>query len=453
MVGLNLLTAIDQIKEEMNSRTSTDDKTIDKQGLMGSTSEGNDKPNPFSVILDSLSKLKEKREITQKELSRYQSPRPMSFAGAAVPEITDEDLRKFERDARIKPMNFSGSVVRERDFVESDIMKDVRADAAERLVEETPAAVEETPTLVKESQNGLMIKPTSSSQKEALSNMGSDINKARAYPIEIPTSTGIASNTYSRLELNRALDKSVNNPLKKALLQGTMDIEVGNQGPVTESAYYRLSKAREMFNSASVNRALASLSKADRQRANKNLPVEALGLALFDDVYNGGSNYRGRGLIQITGLSNYSAVQDKLADEGINVDLVNNPELVNSTKYALPAALAFLDYAGLSDETANTMSTKQLNNLINSGANAKIANERWDSVISSLKSAGKKEEAADMALRNEYKAQKKVGVTQDGSIGPISRKAMLSWLDKKGVTIRPDNDDDMELVKLVNRTK
>ena len=144
---------------------------------------------------------------------------------------------------------------------------------------------------------------------------------------------------------------------------------------------------------------------------------------------------------------------DKLADEGINVDLVNNPELVNSTKYALPAALAFLDYAGLSDETANTMSTKQLNNLINSGANAKIANERWDSVISSLKSAGKKEEAADMALRNEYKAQKKVGVTQDGSIGPISRKAMLSWLDKKGVTIRPDNDDDMELVKLVNRTK
>jgi putative chitinase len=298
-----------------------------------------------------------------------------------------------------------------------------------------------------------MLKPISGTQRESLSNMGSDVNKASSYPIEIPTSTGVASNIYSRLELNNALDKSISNPLKKALLQGTMDIEVGNQGPVTESAYYRLSTARKMFNNASVNRALASLSNSDRKRANKNLPVEALGLALFDDVYDGGSNYRGRGLIQITGLSNYRAVQDKLAENGINVDLVNKPELVNNTKYALPAALAFLDYAGLNDKTANTMSTKKLNNLINSGANAKIANERWDSVINALKSAGKKEEAADMALRNEYKAQKKVGVTQDGSIGPISRKAMLSWLDKKGVTIRPDNDDDMELVKLVNRTK
>ncbi len=439
MVGLNLTTALEQIKEEMNKRSSDEGETVPKQGLMGSAIGGNDKPSPFSVILDSLSRLKEKREISQKELSRYQSQRPMSFAGAAVPEITDEDLRKFQSDARIKPMNFSGSVVRERDFVESDIVKDVRADAAEKLVEE--------------SQNGLMTKPTSSSQKEVLSAMGSDVNKATAYPIEIPTSTGVASNTYSRLELDNALDKSISNPLKKALLKGTMAIEVGNQGPVTESAYYRLSTARKMFNTASVNRALASLSKADRKRANKNLPVEALGLALFDDIYDGGSNYRGRGLIQITGLSNYRAVQDKLAEDGINVDLVNKPELVNNTKYALPAALAFLDYAGLNDETASAMSTKKLNNLINSGANAKIANERWDSVIIALKNAGKKEEAANMALRNEYKAQKKVGVTQDGSIGPISRKAMLSWLDKKGVTIRPDNDDDMELVKLVNRTK
>jgi GH24 family phage-related lysozyme (muramidase) len=172
MVGLNLLTAIDQIKEEMNNRTSTDDKTIAKQGLMGSTSEGNDKPNPFSVILDTLSNLKEKREITQKELGRYQSPRPMSFAGASVPEITDEDLRKFERDARIKPMNFSGSVVRERDFVESDIMKDVRADAAERLVEETPAVditkaikqdqiEQQDISTLKGNEVGLMVKPSS----------------------------------------------------------------------------------------------------------------------------------------------------------------------------------------------------------------------------------------------------------------------------------------------------
>lgn len=172
MVGLNILTAIDQIKEEMNKRSSTDSDTTAKQGLMGSALGNNDKPNPFSAILDSLSRLKEKREISQKELSRYQSPRPMSFAGAVVPEITDEDLRKFEQDARIKPMNFSGSVVKERDFVESDIMKDVRADAAEKLAEEKPAvditkAIEQdqieqqdTSTL-KGNEVGLMAKPSS----------------------------------------------------------------------------------------------------------------------------------------------------------------------------------------------------------------------------------------------------------------------------------------------------
>ena len=138
MVGLNLTTALEQIKEEMNKRSSDEGETVPKQGLMGSAIGGNDKPSPFSMILDSLSRLKEKREISQKELSRYQSQRPMSFAGAAVPEITDEDLRKFQSDARINPMNFSGSIIKERDILESDIMKDVRADAAEKLVEEEP---------------------------------------------------------------------------------------------------------------------------------------------------------------------------------------------------------------------------------------------------------------------------------------------------------------------------
>ena len=179
MVGLNLTTALEQIKEEMNKRSSTDSDTTAKQGLMGSTLGNNDKPNPFSVILDSLSRLKEKREISQKELSRYQSQRPMSFAGAAVPEITDEDLRKFQSDARIKPMNFSVSVMKERDILESDIMKDVRADAAEKLIEEAPVvdiakAIEQdqgrqqdTSTL-KGGKVGLMAKPVKNPTQQLL---------------------------------------------------------------------------------------------------------------------------------------------------------------------------------------------------------------------------------------------------------------------------------------------
>ena len=158
MVGLNLTTALEQIKEEMNKRSSDEGETVPKQGLMGSAIGGNDKPSPFSVILDSLSRLKEKREISQKELSRYQSQRPISFAGAAVPEITDEDLRKFQSDARINPMNFSGSIIKERDILESDIMKDVRADAAEKLVEEEPTV--DIAKAIEQDQLGLMVKPS-----------------------------------------------------------------------------------------------------------------------------------------------------------------------------------------------------------------------------------------------------------------------------------------------------
>lgn len=164
MVGLNLTTALEQIKEEMNKRSSDEGETVPKQGLMGSAIGGNDKPSPFSMILDSLSRLKEKREISQKELSRYQSQRPMSFAGAAVPEITDEDLRKFQSDARIKPMNFSGSIIKERDILESDIMKDVRADAAEMLVEEEPTV--DIAKAIEQDQLGLMAKPV---QKDLIS--------------------------------------------------------------------------------------------------------------------------------------------------------------------------------------------------------------------------------------------------------------------------------------------
>ena len=158
MVGLNLTTALEQIKEEMNKRSSAEGETVPKQGLMGSAIGGNDKPSPFSVILDSLSRLKEKREISQEELSRYQSQRPMSFAGAVVPEITDEDLRKFQSDARINPMNFSGSIIKERDILESDIMKDVRADAAEKLVEEEPTV--DIAKAIEQDQLGLMAKPS-----------------------------------------------------------------------------------------------------------------------------------------------------------------------------------------------------------------------------------------------------------------------------------------------------
>ena len=294
------------------------------------------------------------------------------------------------------------------------------------------------------SGKGLMSPTLSSTERSALSDKGSEVNISRNYKITDDT------DTYSNEQLNQAVDKTVRNPIKKALLAGTIDVEVGDDGPVTEGAGYRLARAYEMFDDSVVNEALDSLPEEEQKRIREGEASNALGMAIFDRRCDGGSAYRGRGLIQITGRSNYQAVQNILQEQGINVDLVNNPELVNDNQYALPAALAFLEHAGMTDSVAEDMSTKRLNNMINSGANREIAEERWDSVISTLRTAGLDDEADKLELRNEYQAQETVGTTVDGAIGPNSTTAMRSWLQENNVTI-PEDATDMDLVVLVNR--
>ena len=291
---------------------------------------------------------------------------------------------------------------------------------------------------------GLMSPTLSSTERSALSDRGSEVNISRSYKITDDT------DRYSNEQLNQAVDKTVRNPIKKALLAGTIDVEVGDNGPVTEGAGYRLARAYEMFDDSVVNEALASLPEEEQKRIRDGEASNALGMAIFDRRYDGGSAYRGRGLIQITGRSNYQAVQNILQEQGIDIDLVNNPELVNDNRYALPAALAFLEHAGMTDSVAEDMSTKRLNNMINSGANREIAEERWDSVISTLRAAGLDDEADKLELRNEYQAQETVGTTVDGAIGPNSRTAMRSWLQENNITI-PEDATDMDLVVLVNR--
>lgn len=321
-------------------------------------------------------------------------------------------------------------------------MFDETTDAPKVVEEPAPVTVEELESSAP--TDGLMARPVTGDERTALSDMGSEVNIAANYGITDD------AGTFSGAELSSAVDKAVRNPIKKALLAGTMEVEVGDNGPVTEGTGYRLARAYEMFNDETVNEALESLPEEEQNRIRQGRASDALGLAIFDRTYDGGSEYRGRGLIQITGQSNYQAVQELLQEQGIDVDLVANPELVNDERYALPAALAFLEYAGMTDEAAESMSTKELNNMINSGANREIAEERWDSVIGALRAADMDDKADELELRNEYAAQETAGTTVDGAIGPNSRRAMRSWLDQNDVTI-PEDATDMDLVVLVNR--
>ena len=289
-------------------------------------------------------------------------------------------------------------------------------------------------------------------QRTALSDMGSDIARTNLQNITN------AQGNYSQTALTNALDKGIRNKIKKALLKGSSQTEVGEAGPVTEAGYgiNNLAGFTGQWRNRSIAAGLLDAEGNVTQLARNLNSQNRLSETIFNvqyadrmgngDIASGdGSTYKGRGLVQITGKGTYQAVEDILESNGINIDLVDNPELANDTRYALPIALAYLEYAGLDETAAANSSAKDLNNRVNSGADAGTAEERWENVVSNLSG----DEATRMENRNEYAAQRTVGTTIDGAIGPNSRAAMTAWLTERNITI-PPNATDIDLVVLVN---
>lgn len=246
------------------------------------------------------------------------------------------------------------------------------------------------------------------------------------------------------------ISSTVPDELQRAVLIGTMQTEVGDRGPIEENPNYTLSRAYEIFADSKVDRALASLSPAEQERVRAGQPSRELGMTIFEQNYEGGAAYRGRGLIQLTHRSNYQAVQDKLAEQGIDVDLVNSPELVNDPQYAVPVALAYLEVAGITEEGVQSLGPATLNRIVNPGINREVAEERWSNIVNSLRSSGQDELADRMQNRNEWRAQEVVGTEVDGNIGPASVRAMRGWLRRNNVSI-PEGASNIDLVELVNR--
>ena len=292
-----------------------------------------------------------------------------------------------------------------------------------------------------------------SEERAALTYM-SDITKSQAQTI---TSNG----TFSLPKLKSAVKGSIGNTKKRAMLEGIVDVEVGTAGPVTETSYSlsNLEGFTGTWRQRSIDAGLLDANGNATPLARQLNSQGTLGDTIFDVQYAGrngngdlasgdGSTFKGRGLVQITGRQNYQEVQNRLQEQGINIDLINNPELVNDERYALPAAIAYLDYAGMTDSAAEEMSARKLQVIINANAPVATAEERWESAITALR-AEDPVAATAMEKRNEYEAQRTVGAVVDGLIGPNSERAMRSWLQQEGVTV-PANATGMDLVVLVN---
>ena len=359
----------------------------------------------------------------------------------------------------------SAMKARETSTATRSLTKEERAAKFPPVVQETIATEDS-----KGSEVGVMVKPVQSNtetrtltgmEKRYFSDNLPSWQKAQGLPI-------YRRGRYHKPTLIQSIDKAVSTGEEASLLKGAIKSEIGINAPSDEKKY--------------TYRGAAASSAIWKARMDaEGLGTNSTGEEIFNAVYanrngNGdyasgdGNKYKGRGLVQITGRGNYQAVQDKLAETGLNIDIIANPSLVNDEKYALPAALAMLDIIGINSSSASTMTAKTLNNAINSRADSTKAKARWANVIAAASTAEKDE----LRLRNDYAAQEEVGLSGDkvdGDIGVGTKAAIDTWAAGKGLTVptvteitkirNSDNksyqtfsaEDKLKLTKFVNGNK
>tara|TARA_R110002124_G_scaffold11691_1_gene55900 strand:- start:43 stop:1230 length:1188 start_codon:yes stop_codon:yes gene_type:complete len=157
---------------------------------------------------------------------------------------------------------------------------------------------------------------------------------------------------------------------------GAFTKEAGsNFTSLEENTNYSLSNAKSVFSSSRIDGALKAVTVDVRKKIEAGGRDKAFGEALMSH-YGGGGKYHGRGLIHITHDYNYKAVGDR-----IGVDLVANPELVKDPRYAVPAALAFLEMNDYFNPD-KPITKDRLHGIVNRWSGQAIKDSRWKSVES-----------------------------------------------------------------------
>lgn len=272
-------------------------------------------------------------------------------------------------------------------------------------------------------QQGLMVKPYDELRMreineplgEGLVSPDAGMLRPRARPVTsiMDAVTNADVVTDGKVDMNKVENvilNTIGNNIYSAGILGAIKVEIG-EGIKDESPYYSLIGARGTWDST--DKVLKTLPedvqarlKADAKKGIRkggeatSADRKMLGEAMFDEEYDGGKKYKGRGLIQLTHKYNYEEVGKR-----IGVDLVANPELVNSPKYAVPAAIAYMEMRGFFKLKPNQVTQNKLQRLVNPEASGDIKKKRWSYVKDYLdKNTG---EASDLTTSLRPRARPK----------------------------------------------
>lgn len=166
---------------------------------------------------------------------------------------------------------------------------------------------------------------------------------------------------------------NIDNPNRIRAFLAQIGHESGQLSAVVENLNYSAKALRSVFGKYFKTDADAE-KYARKPEAIANV-VYANRLGNGDTKSGDGWRYRGRGLIQITGKSNYNEASQKMYALPLGVDFVDEPELLATPDYAAQSAAWWWENAGLNaiaDGLGGANDTevfKQITKRINGGYN------------------------------------------------------------------------------------